>query len=134
MAKKNTGKITIEPGTNVLPHEMATAKALMEAGFSVKFKKKKEGYKIPSADVVMGGKVWEIKAPKGSKLDAVERNLRRAKEQSEYVILDSFRFKKIPDNAIKREILAKAPYISKIREVIFVNRKREVIDIYKKKQ
>ena len=74
----------------------------------------------------------KLKAPNGSKIDTVERNLRRAKEQSDRVVFDSARMKKIPDFAIKREILAKAPLISGIREVIFVNRKRECVDIYKK--
>ncbi|MBQ6486203.1 hypothetical protein IJI76_00535 [Candidatus Saccharibacteria bacterium] len=34
----------------------------------------------------MDGKLWEFKAPNSSKLDAIERNLRRAKNQSAYNI------------------------------------------------
>ena len=66
------------------------------------------------------------------KLATVEKNLRRAKNQSDRIVFDSIMMKRIPDFAIKREILAKAPLISGIREVIFVNRKRGCIDIYKK--
>ena len=126
------GKIIIPAGVNVWPHELETAKALVNYGYKVEFKKKTEGYKVHSADAYINGKLWEFKAPNGSKLDAIERNLRRAKEQSDHIVFDSVRMKKVPDFAIKREIIAKAPLISGICEVIFVNRKRECIDIYKK--
>ena len=126
------GKIIIPASVNVWPHELETAKALVNFGHIVEFKMKTEGYKVHSADAYVDGVLWEFKAPKSSKLDTVERNLRRAKEQSDRVVFDSIRMKKIPDFAIKREILSKAPLISGIREVIFVNRKRECIDIYKK--
>ena len=126
------GKIIIPAGVNVWPHELETAKALVNFGHTVEFKKKVEGYKVHSADAYVDGVLWEFKAPNGSKLDTVERNLRRAKEQSDHVVFDSIRMKKIPDFAIKREISSKAPLIFGIREVIFVNRRRECIDIYKK--
>ena len=126
------GKIIIPAGVNVWPHELETAKALVNFGHTVEFKKKVEGYKVHSADAYVDGVLWEFKAPNGSKLDTVERNLRRAKEQSDHVVFDSIRMKKIPDFAIKREISSKAPFIFGIREVIFVNRRRECIDIYKK--
>ena len=129
-----SGKIIIPAGVNVWPHELATAKALVSFGHVVEFKKATGGYKIHSADACIDGKLWEFKAPNGSRLDAVERNLRRAKAQSDRVVFDSARMKKVPDIAIKREILAKAPLITSIKEIIFVSRKRECIDIYKKKR
>ena len=128
------GKIIIPAGVNVWPHELETAKALVNFGHTVEFKKKIEGYKVHSADAYVDGILWEFKAPNGSKLDTVERNLRRAKAQSGYVVFDSMRMKKVPDFAIKREILSKASLISGICEIIFVDRKRECIDIYKKKR
>ena len=127
-----SGKIIIPAGVNVWPHELETAKALANHGHKVEFKKKSEGYKVHSADAYVDGKLWEFKAPDGSKLSTVEKNLRRAKNQSDRIVFDSARMKKIPDVAIQREILAKAPLISGISEIIFVNRKRECIDIYKK--
>lgn len=129
-----SGKIIIPAGVNVWPHELATAKALVNFGHVVEFRKATGEYKVHSADAYIDGKLWEFKAPNGSKLDAVERNLRRAKAQSDRVVFDSARMKKVPDFAIKREILAKAPLITGIKEIIFVSRKRECIDIYKKKR
>lgn len=127
-----SGKIIIPANVNVWPHEIATAKALANHGYTVEFKKKAEGYKVHSADAYLNGVLWEFKAPNGNKLNSVERNLRHAKNQSNLIVFDSIRMKKIPDHAIKREILAKAPYISSIDAIIFINRKRKCLDIYKK--
>ena len=129
---KNKGKIIIPAGVNVWPHELETAKALANFGYTVEFKKKAEGIKVHSADAYINGVLWEFKAPNGSRLDTVERNLRRAKKQSGYIVFDSVRIKKVPDMAIRREILAKAPLISGIQKIIFINRKRECVDIYKR--
>ena len=122
-------RVIIPAGVNVWPHELETAKALVNYGHVVEFKEKAEGYKVYSADAYLDGRLWEFKAPKSNKLDAVERNLRRAKRQSGYVVFDSFRMKGLPDAAIRREILAKVPYIKSLNEVIFVDRKRGCIDI-----
>ena len=84
----------------------------------VVFKRKKEGYKIQSVDAFIDGKMWEFKAPNGGKLSTIEKNLRRAKLQSKYVVFDSIRTKGIPDYAIKREILPKAPLISDMFSLI----------------
>lgn len=126
------GKIIIPANTNVWPHELKTAKALIKYNHIVKFKRKVEGYKIHTADAFIDGKLWEFKAPNSDKIATIERNLRRAKEQSENIVFDSIRMKKIPDSAIEREIKAKAPLISGISKIIFINRRRECIDIYKK--
>lgn len=130
--KNIKGRIIIPAGINVWPHELETARALANSGYIIKFIKKTEGFKIHSADIIMNGKMWELKSPNGSKLSTIERNLRRAKTQSKYIVFDSIRIKKIPDSAIKREIQSKAPLITDINEIILINRRRECIDIYKK--
>ena len=45
-----------------------------------------------------------MKAPKASNMKVVEKNLRKATDQSPYVIFDSRRMKGIPDHAIEREL------------------------------
>ena len=125
-------RVIIPAGVNVWPHELKTAKALINHGYTVEFKKKSEAYRVHSADAYIDGALWEFKAPDSGKLDAVERNLRRAKNQSCYIVFDSIRMKKIPDVAVKREIKAKAPHISGIKKIIFVNKRRKCIDIYEK--
>ena len=128
------GEIKIPANLNVWPHEFTTAKALANCGHRVEFKKKTEGYKVHSADAFVDGELWEFKAPDGNRLSTVEKNLRRAKNQSSLIIFDSIRIKKIPDFAIEREILAKAPLIKSIERIIFINKHRECIDIYAKKR
>ena len=130
--KKNIGKIIIPSSTNIWPHELKTAKALIRYGHIVEFKVKNEEYKVHSADAFIDGEIWEFKSPNGNKLSLVEKNLRRAKNQSCNIVFDSLRVKDIPDFAIEREILSKAPKITAIDRIIFINRHRECIDIYKK--
>ena len=126
------GKITIPAGANVLPHELETAKALANYGYAVEFIKKTEGYRVQTADAIIDGEIWEFKAPKGGRIEAIEKNLRRAKRQSKNIVIDSFRIKNVPDVAIKREILSKAPLVKDIDRVLFVDRKRSCIDIYRR--
>ena len=72
------GKIVIQPGVNVWPHELKTAEALAAAGHTVEFIKRSENRYDRSADVLMDDIAWELKAPKSDKLHMVEQNLRRA--------------------------------------------------------
>lgn len=65
-----------------------------------------------------------------SNLKAIEKNLRKALDQSNCVILDSRRMKGIPDHAIERELQAcAAGRIKNLKRLLFVNRKAQVIDI-----
>ena len=88
------GRIIISSDINVWTHELETARALAKYGHVVEFKEKAERYGVSSADACIDNVVWEFKAPRGSKLDAIETNLRRAKNQSSYIVLDSIRMKK----------------------------------------
>lgn len=128
--KKSKGKIIREPGLNVLEHEMKTADALAENGYIVEFVRKSEVDFEKSADVLINGVKWEMKAPKSSNIKTIDRNLRRAIKQSKCIIFDSRRMKNIPDKATKHELTACAyKHIQGIEHLIFVNRKGEVIDI-----
>ena len=124
------GKIIIPSGVNVWPHELATVKALAAAGYVVEFVVRREGQYEKSADLLIEGQFWEMKAPNGSSMKAVERNLRKACAQSPNVIFDSCRLKSIPDNAIERELRScMSGRIKQLKRLIFVNRHRAVIDI-----
>ena len=124
------GKIIIEAGLNVWEHELRTAEALANAGFVVEFVRKSETKYEKTADVLIDNKHWEFKAPRASNMKAVERNLRRGTEQAPFIVFDSRRMKSIPDSAIERELRACAyKRIKKLKRLLFVNRKGEVIDI-----
>ena len=82
-----TRQIIIQSGANVWPHEMKTAEALAAAGRTVEFIRRSEEQRTTSADAIIDGIVWEMKAPKASNLKAIEKNLRKALDQSNCVIL-----------------------------------------------
>ena len=123
------GKIIIQSGTNVWPHELKTAEALAAAGYTVEFVRRSEEKRAQSADVLMLGEVWEMKAPRSDKASAIDKNVRKALHQSKWVIFDSRRMKKIPDTTVERELRKSAQTLRSMRRLLFVNRKAEVIDI-----
>lgn len=124
------GQIIIQSGANVWPHEMKTAEVLATAGYTVEFIRRNEQLRATSADVIMDGIVWEMKAPKASNMKAVEKNLRKAMNQSNCVIFDSRRMKEVPDHAIERELrICASGRIKKLKRLLFINRKAQVIDI-----
>ncbi|MGN0262428.1 MAG: hypothetical protein ACI4B9_06280 [Eggerthellaceae bacterium] len=128
--KQNEGKIIIAPGVNVWPHELKTAEALSAAGYTVEFIRRSEEHRARSADCIIGGIVWEMKAPTASNMKAVEKNLRKALNQASYVIFDCRRMKGIPDTAIEREVRTCVDSrVRGLKRVLFVSRKGRVIDI-----
>ena len=130
LMNKSKGKIIREPGLNVWPHEMRAAEALAAAGYTVEFVKKSENDYEKTPDVLINGELWEIKAPKSSLMKRVEKNIRRALLQSNTVIFDCRRMKNIPDTAVERELRTCANgRVKKLRRLIFINRKGNVIDI-----
>lgn len=119
--QKRIGKV-VRPG-DVSPwqHEEATAKVLALYGYDVEFVRKSNRDREHSADVYIDGEKWEFKSPRSRLLSAVERNLRRAKNQSSRIVFDSRRMKGVPDEAIMREMLSKVPLISGISRSISIN-------------
>jgi len=70
-----------------------------------------------------------MKAPKGSRLATIAKNLRRGSHQPDKIIFDSRRMKNIPDRIIEQELSRQLRYIAKITKIKFVNRHGAVIDI-----
>ena len=126
---KNTGKIIIAQSANVWPHELETAKALSNAGYSVEFVKKSEIDGQTTADVIINGVAWEMKSPESNSMRAVQRNIHKALRQSRFVVIDSRRMRGIPGEAIEREVRSLAPKFKSLRRLLFVNRRGEVLDI-----
>ena len=123
------GKIIIQSGANVWPHELKTAEALAAAGYTVEFVRRSEEQRAQSADVLMLDEIWEMKAPRSDKASAIDKNVRKALHQSKWVIFDSRRMKSVPDSTVERELRKSAQTLRSMRRLLFVNRKAEVIDI-----
>ena len=128
MAKKQ-GTIIAPIELNVLPHEMATARALAAAGYDVEFIHRTWGKRVASADMVMDGVIWEIKSPSSDKLKVVEKHIRAALHQSRDVVFDSRRMKGHSDEAIEREVRKWTAKLAYVRRMLYVNRRGEVVRI-----
>ena len=122
------GKVIRENGAKPKPHEYVTAEALADVGFIVRF--------IPSitnigmADCYINNTIFEMKAPEGRTVDCTERNLRKATDhQSSNIIIDSFRIKNIQDRSVQSFLIERLKRKHGVSRIIFVNRKREVVDI-----
>lgn len=127
---KQKGKIIIQQGVNVWPHELKTAEALANAGYTVEFIKKSDKNYEKTPDVLLNGVLWEMKAPEGSLMKRVEKNIRRGLDQSCNIIFDCRRMKGIPDTAIERELrVCASGRVKMLNHLLFVNRKGVVIDI-----
>lgn len=127
--KDKPGKIIIAPDVNVWEQEYETAQALARAGLTVEFIRRSEERRTTSADAIIGGLVWEMKAPKADNARAIDRSLRRALHQSPNIIFDSHRMKKLPDAVVERELRKHAREMRSIKHLWFINRRREIIDI-----
>lgn len=129
MKRSRIGKIIIPVGVDVWPHELESAKVLIRYGHVVEFMKAINQRSKQTADCMLDGIIWEMKAPKASNLKAVERNLKRGKWQSCRIVFDSRRMKHVPDKAIERELRRRFTEINGIKEIKFINRHGQVIDI-----
>lgn len=122
------GTVIREAGARPKPHEYMTAEALADSGYNVKF--------IPSSKVVgmadcyINNTIYEIKAPEGRTIDCIERNLRKAVDhQSSNVVIDSFRVKNLQDRSIQSHLIERLRFGHGLQRILFVNRRRNVIDI-----
>ncbi len=125
------GEIKIPAGISIWQHELATAEVLAKTGYIVEFLPVNKSKNSKSPDILMNGKKWEIKSPKTDKLSAVERNLKRATKQSSNIVIHSQRMHKLQDRAVQKFLLQKYQQQKTIKQLLFVNRKHQVIDISK---
>lgn len=98
--RMKTGKVIIQYGALVYPHEKRVAFLLAKTGHDVTF--------LPvgvdkSPDILFRGRKWEIKSPTGSKRRTLENNIRTALKQSSNVIIDLSRIK-VPEDTCLRYI------------------------------
>lgn len=126
---KKKGKIIIAPSINVWPHELKTAEALAEVGYTVEFVPRSTVAFEKSADALIDGIVWEMKAPKAGTPRRVQRTLRDALHQSCCVVFDSRRMKGLPDKVVERELRKWAPELKSLKRLVFVGRGGIVVDI-----
>lgn len=93
-----SGKVIIQEGALIQPHELKVGELLARTGSDVTFLA--VGVE-KSPDIMFRGKKWEIKSPKGSKRRTIENNIRVALKQSSSIILDLSRIKVEEDSCLR---------------------------------
>lgn len=122
------GVVTREAGAKPKPHEYVTAEALADAGYDVRFIQ--SSVNMSMADCYVNDTLFEMKAPEGRTIDCIERNLRKAVDhQSPNVVLDSLRVRNLQDKSIQNFLLERLKRRHGLQRILFINRKREVVDI-----
>lgn len=123
---KIDGKIIIPAGRKPWPHEMRVASILAKAGFTVEFIQEST---IRSADILLNGVEFEIKSPFTSKLDKIERNIKRGLKQSNSIIIDSSRIKNMKDSVLLSFLIRKLKEQKQIDKLILITKRGEIVDI-----
>lgn len=123
------GKIVIDTDINVQPHELKTADALANAGYTIRFIRRSEEKRAKSADALINNKIWEFKSPTSDKLNVVEKNIRKALHQSSNVVFDSRRMKRLPNSAIEREVRKWSKALNSLSALLYINKQGAVIGI-----
>lgn len=124
---KIIGTITMNGAPNVWPHELFIARALANDGYDVCFIPAHTS--LRSADAYVNNTVFEFKAPEGSTIKAIDRNLSKAVKQSPNVVISSIRMKNVQDRSIINHLITQLRAGKGLRRLIFVARDGKTIDI-----
>ena len=127
MKRSTKGSYFVPADRSPWPHEIRTAKALARAGYTVVFLS--ETGDKPKCDVEIDGEEWEFKSPKTNKLNQIQNNIKIANRKTPFIVIDSSRIKKLPDIVVQKYLTERLKKQKSIKKLLFVNRKREVIDI-----
>lgn len=128
MKNKNTkrGRVVTPADANPWPHEQKVAKILALAGHYVEFIPETN---LKTPDIYLDNTIYEIKSPITDNPKKIIRNVKRALEKSPNVIIDSSRVKGLSDEAIQRTLKNKAKDLLRLRNLLFINKRGQIIDI-----
>ncbi len=100
MLTKKQGKI-IPNGVSLEKHENKTVVFFTEMGYDVELIPPSNIPKTKTPDFIMNNIAWEMKSPQGKSKETLGHIFKRAKKQSENIIIDLTRIKLSEDIAIK---------------------------------
>lgn len=124
-SRMKAGKVIIQYGALVYPHEKRVAFLLAKTGHDITF--------LPvginkSPDILYRGKKWEIKSPTGSKRRTLENNLRAALKQSNNIIIDLVRIH-IPEDTCLRFLKDRKTKLGKKINIIVITTNSTIIEL-----
>lgn len=127
--KEKFGKIS-KNGIDLEPHEERTIYFLASLGFNVECLKKNHTPKTHSADIVILGTIWEMKAPESINRSTLKKRMHKASQQADKVIFDLRNIKTNYDSA--EQIVLDLFYGNRIlRRMILIKKTGIALDIKK---
>ncbi|MBQ3280607.1 hypothetical protein IJG92_03065 [Candidatus Saccharibacteria bacterium] len=127
MIKDNLrGKVVTPATANPWPHEERVAKILALAGHYVEFIPETS---VKTPDIILDNTRYEIKSPITNNPKKIVRNVKRALEKCPNVVIDSSRIKGLKDSDIQRLLINKAKDLPTLKNLIFINKRGQIIDI-----
>ena len=122
------GKIVIPAGVNPWEHELRAAKILARSGYYVEFLP--EGL-LPRADILLDGVEYEIKSPERFTPNTLEHTIKDALKQSQNIIIDTSRMKKVKDMQVCNFLVRQACSRKQIKKLLLITKQEGIIDIFK---
>lgn len=122
-------KVTVKTSPQDYPkeHEMSASILLAYHFKSDIIFLRSESKRTP--DIEVGGLKWEIKSPTGGGKKTIENNLRSARKQSQFIVLDLRRSKLHKARAISRVKFYIATNAHNIKRLKLITKSQKVIDI-----
>ena len=112
-------------------HELEAAHALAcHFQCNVEFLTPIDDYKRKTADIVMLGKLWEIKCPIGTSKSTIGNQFRVASKQARNIIIDTRRTA-LEYNTIEKTVLFELKNRPSIKNVILINKLGKIIAFQK---
>jgi hypothetical protein len=127
LAMKKQGNLILN---NVIPekHELEIVAVFLSLGKDVAFLQPSRIRGTKTPDIMMDDISWEMKSPTGNKSYTIEEQLRRASKQSSYIIIDTRRTSLL-DTKIEKQIYNYITKPHKIKKILVITKKSEVLDI-----
>ena len=116
----------------LMPHEQATVDFLLRHGYMVELIPRSKVAGVHTADILLDGVPFEIKSPTGRKRWTITRNLKRARKQSKYIVLDLRRICRDEVLCI-REAKSYLMNSRVIERVMIITKERKILDFHKEK-
>lgn len=119
-----SGKVIIQEGALIQPHELKVGELLARTGSDVTFLAVGVG---KSPDIMFRGKKWEIMSPKGSKRRTIENNIRVALKQSSNIILDLSRIK-VEEGSCLRYVRDRKDRLGKKYSFMVIRKNKKILE------
>lgn len=129
MTKKVSRGRLIKNNVYLEAHEKSTVEFFLERGEDVELLIPSYTVGRVNADIMMRGRIWEIKGPLSTNLNTLEVTFKKAVRQSQYVIFDLRRLKK--DCNIMQRLQCRFKESKRVKEMLIISKTGELLELRK---